>query len=136
MLNVKFEGEYDAERNIVFLKYINKPVTFEDVDFWASESERLWRMGEQNKVWGITDISQMGMASPKLVSYYHKKLSEIVDKYLIDFCVICDKALERIAAQLFNILMREKHPIFRTMDEAVDWTIKEQEARGRFIPLE
>jgi len=49
--------------------------------------------------------------------------------------VICSKPLEKIAAQLFSVLMREKHPVFKTKEEAIDWITKEQESRGRFIPL-
>jgi len=33
MLNVKHEGKYDAELNIVFVYFINKPLSIEDVDY-------------------------------------------------------------------------------------------------------
>jgi len=135
MINVTVEGEYDAEKNIITVSFINKPLTVEDVDYTVSQVEYWAKQGGENKIWCINDISKMGMASPKLVSYYQKLVKPIIDKYLIDFCVISEKTMERIAAQLFNVLIREKHPIFRTMDEAMDWVLKEQETRGRFIPL-
>ena len=135
MLNVQVEGEYDAEKNIMTIYFINKPLTVEDVDYTVSQVEYWAKQGGENKVWCINDISKMGMASPKIVSYYQNQVKPILEKYLIDYCVICEKTMERIAAQLFNILMREKHPIFRTMDEAMDWTIKEQETKGRFVTL-
>ncbi|MBW2179783.1 MAG: hypothetical protein ACTSPS_14670 [Promethearchaeota archaeon] len=136
MLNVQTESSYDAEKNISFIKFIDKPLTFEDIDYMADQQKQVILKGGKNKVWVISDISLMGMASPRLVTYYQKLLKPLRDKYVIDFCVICGKTMERIAAQLFNILMREKSPIFSTMDEALDWTIKEQETRGRFIPVE
>ena len=136
MLNVQVESSYDAEKNIGIIKFINKPLSFEDMDYFADQITGLAKKGGQNKTWNITDISQMGMASPKLVSYYQGLIKPIRDKYVVDYCVICEKTMERVAAQLFNILMREKSPIVRSLDEAMDWTIKEQEKRGRFIPLE
>ena len=42
MINVKFEGEYDAERNIVFLKYINKRI-----------HNTFWVINQQNGEYGI-----------------------------------------------------------------------------------
>jgi len=136
MLNVRAESNYDAEKNIGFIKFINKPLVVEDIDFLAAQITQLSKQGGENKIWNITDVSQMGMASPRLVIYYQKLVKPIIDKYIIAYCVICDKTMERIAAQLFNILMKEKNPIVKTMDEAMDWIIKEQEIRGRFIPLE
>jgi len=135
MINVKHEGEYDAEWNIVFLKFINKPQSFEDIDYIIEKNEEFYKKGGENKVWNITDISEMGMASVKFVSYYEKKGRPLVDKYLIDYCAICSKPLEKIAAQLYNILMKEKHPIFKTREEAVSWVLKEQETRGRFVSI-
>ena len=136
MLNVRAESHYDAEKNIGFIKFINKPISFEDVEYLADQVNQLSKQGGENKTWNITDVSQMGMASPKFVAHYQKLVKPVLEKYTIAYCVICDKTMERIAAQLFNILMREKSPIVRTMDEAMVWTIKEQEKRGRFIPLD
>lgn len=135
MLNVKHEGEYDAELNIVVTKYINKPLSIEDVDYIVSENEQWYRKGGENKVWNIADVSEMGMAPVKFVTDFQKKLKPLLNKYVVDYCVICSKPLEKIAAHLFGILMGEKHPIFKTRKEAIDWTIKEQETRGRFMPL-
>ena len=135
MANVKFEGEYDAERNIVYIKFINKPASLEDADFLVEESKRLWEKGGENKVWSITDLSKMGMAPHKIISYYKDKADEVADKYVVDFCIVCEKTMERMAAQLYNILTREQHPIFKTKDEAIDWVLKEQETKGRFVPL-
>jgi hypothetical protein len=135
MLNVKHEGEYDAERNIVFLKYINAPLTFEDADYLCKENERWYKKGGENKVWVIPDVSEMGMPSVKLVKYFHEKEKPLNDKHIIDYCVICTKPLLKISALLFNTLMRRKSMIFKTRQEAVDWVLKEQETRGRFAPL-
>jgi len=135
MINVKVEGEYDAEKNIVLIYFINKPLSSEDVDYAVSQVEYWAKMGGANKVWLINDITKMGVASPKYVSQYQKQVQPIIDKYLVDFCVISEKTIERIAAQLFNVLIREKHQIFTTIDEAMNWVLKEQETRGRFIPL-
>jgi hypothetical protein len=135
MINVQVEGEYDPERNIVIVKFINRSLSVEDIDYTVAQVEHWAKQGGENKVWAINDISQMGMASPKLFSYYQKHVKPISDKFITDYCVICEKAMERIAAQLFNVLMREKHLIFRTMDEAMEWTLKEQETRGRLIPV-
>jgi len=135
MINVRVEGEYDAEKNIVKVRFINKSLSFEDADYIADEVERLVKLGGGNKVWGINDISKSRLANPKIIAYYTKKVTPILDKYIIDYCIICEKPFERIAAQLFNSLAKEKHPIFKTMDEAMDWVLKEQETKGRFIPL-
>ena len=40
MVNVRHEGRYDAERNIVFTRFINKPETFEDVDIILRGNEQ------------------------------------------------------------------------------------------------
>ncbi|MBW1983289.1 MAG: hypothetical protein JRI53_01100 [Deltaproteobacteria bacterium] len=135
MLNVKHEGEYDAELNIVFTKFINKALSFEDVDYIISEDERWYSSGKENRVWVITDVSEMGMASVKFVKDYQQKVKPLNEKYVIDYSVICSKPLEKIAVQLFNVLMREKHPVFKTREEAIDWVLKEQRKRGRFMPL-
>lgn len=135
MVNVIYKGEYDAERNILFNKIINKPQTFEDIDYLVNQDAQWYRKGGENKVWNITDISEMGMASVKLVTYYEKQGKPLIDKYLIDYCVICSKPLEKIAAQLFSILSREKHPILKTREQGIDWVLNEQRARGRFVPL-
>lgn len=135
MLNIKYEGEYDAELNIVFTKIINKPISFEDIDYMVSGDEKWLSSGGGNKVWAITDVSEMGMASVKYVKDYHEKVKPLNEKYVIDFCVVCSKPLEKAAVHLFNVLMREKHPIFKTREEAVNWVLKEQETRGRFVPL-
>ena len=110
MINVQVEGEYDAERNIVIVSFINKSLSIEDIDYTVSQVEYWAKQGGENQVWAINDISKMDTASPKLVSYYQKQVKPILDKYLIDYCVICEKTMERIAAQLFNVLIREKHP--------------------------
>lgn len=136
MLNIKYEIEYDAELNIVFNKCINKPLTTEDMDHIIEENERWYKKGGQNKVWNIADLSEMGMVSMKLVKYYQQKEKPLNEKYLIDYCVVCSKTMEKIATQLFNILMGRKNPIFRTREEAIDWILNEQETRGKFIPLE
>jgi hypothetical protein len=135
MLNVKYEGEYNAELNIVFTKFIHKPMSFEDVDYIAGEDGRWYSRGGENKVWVITDVSEMGMAQVKYVKAYQEKVKPLNEKYVIDYCVICSKPLEKVAVQLFNVLMREKHPVFKTREDAVNWVLKEQETRGRFIPL-
>ena len=135
MINVQFEGEYDAEKNIIIVKFINKSLNTEDIDYTVSQTEYWAKQGGENKVWAINDLSKMGMASTKLVQYYKEQIKPIIDKYIIDYCTVCEKTMERIAVQLFNVLMRDKHPIFKTIDEAMEWTLKEQEARGRFIPL-
>jgi hypothetical protein len=136
MLNVKYEGEYDAELNIVFTKIINKPNSIEDIDYMISGDERWLKSGGKNKVWVITDISEMGVAPVKFVKEYQNKVKPLNEKYVIDFCVICSSSFEKITVQLFNVLMREKHPIFKTREEAVNWVLKEQEEKGRFLPLE
>jgi len=136
MINVSTEGEYDAEKNILTVRFINKWRTIEDAEFIASEVERWVKLGGENKVWAINDITHSGMAPPKLISHYEKKASPLIEKYVADFCVICDKPFERIAAQFFMVLTKDKHPIVKTMDEAIDCVLKEQEKRGRFIPLE
>ncbi|MCJ7771658.1 MAG: hypothetical protein MUP22_00835 [Desulfobacterales bacterium] len=135
MIHMKHEGEYNAELNIVFFKFINKPKSFEDIDYIISENERWFKKGGESKVWNITDVSEMGMASVKLITAYQEKDKYISAKYLIDYCGICSKPLEKIAAQLFNILRGEKHPIFKTREEAIEWVLKEQETKGRFVPL-
>jgi len=135
MLNVKHEGEYDAERNIVFVKFINAPLHHEDADYLCQENERWYKNGGENKVWVIPDVSEMGMPSVKLVKYFHEKEKPLNDKYIIDYCVICTKTLLKISALLFNTLMRRKSMIFTTRKEAVDWVLKEQETKGRFVPL-
>ena len=135
MSNVKHEGKYDAEKNLVITKFINRPVTFEDVDILTSGNERWYKSGGLNKVWLIADISDMGMASVKIVQDYHNKEKPLLEKYVINFCTVCSKPLERMAAQLFNVLMREKHPTFKTMEEATNWIQQEQEKKGRFVPL-
>ena len=136
MLNVKHEGDYDPELNIVFVKYLNKPQTSEDVDFIVSENARWYRRGKENKIWNITDITEMGMAPAKLVNEFHGKLKPLLEKHVIDYCVISSNPLEKMAALLFGLLTGEKHPIFKTKQEALDWVLKEQETRGRFIPLD
>ena len=136
MLNVKVESHYDAEKNIGFMKFLNKPLSFEDAEYMAEQINELSKSGGENKTWNITDISQMGMASPKFISHYQKLVKPDMDKYLIAYCVVCERVMERMAAQLFNIIMKEKNPIVGTMDEAIDWILKEQEKRGRFIPVE
>jgi len=136
MINVRTEGEYDADKNILKVRFINKWTTYEDAEFIASEIERWVKLGGKNKVWGILDITHSGIASPKLIAHYEKKVTPIVDKYVIDYGTICEKAFERIAVQLFMVITKEKHPIFKSMDEAMDWVLKEQEKRGRFIPVE
>lgn len=136
MLNVKYEGEYDAELNIVFTKLINKPNSFEDIDCFISGDEQWLKSGGKNKVWVITDISKMGVASVKFVKEYQKRVKPLNEKYVIDFCVTCSSSFEKVTVQLFNVLMREKHPIFKTREEAVNWVLKEQEEKGRFLPLE
>jgi len=135
MLNVEYEGEYDPERNITFCRFINRPLSTEDTGYLVEENRKLYSKGGENKVWNITDVSEMGMASVKLVKDYHKKQKPLIEKHIIDYCVICSKPLEKIAAQLFNILMGEKHPIFKTKEEAFNWVLKEQETKGRFLPL-
>lgn len=135
MINVEFEGEYDAQRNILFTKFINKPQTIEDVDYIISKNQHWYQQGGKNKVWIISDVSEMGMASAKLVSEYQKKEKPLNEKYVIDYCVICTKPLEKIAVYLFNILMGKKNPIFKTKEEAIEWVLKEQETKGRFVPL-
>ena len=135
MINVRVEGEYDAEKNILKISFINKALTFEDAEYIAAEVERFAKLGGDNKVWAINDITKNGLAKPKHISHYEKKVAPIIDKYLADYCIICEKGFERIAAQLFMILTKENHSVFKTLDEAVDWVIKEQEVRGRFIPL-
>ena len=135
MINMKHEGEYDAEQNIVFAKLINKPLSIEDVDYMVSENERWYKKGGKNKVWVIADVSEMGMAPANIVKDFQKKEKLLVDKYVIDICMICSKTLEKIAVQLFNILMRQKHSIFKTKEEALEWVLREQETRGKFKPL-
>ncbi len=135
MIVVKHEGEYDAERNIVFCKFINKPKSFEDVDYLVNENEKMYKKGGENKVWDITDVTEMGMAPVKLITAYQDRDKPIAAKYVIDFCIICSKPFEKIATQLFNMFRGEKHPIFKTREEGVHWVLKEQETRGRFIPL-
>ena len=135
MANVKHEGRYDAERNIVFTKFINTPKTFEDVDVLINGNAQWYRSGGSNKVWLIADISKMGMAAVKIVQDYHKKEKDLLGKYVIDFCTVCSKPLERVAAQLFNVFMREKHPTCKTMDEAIEWILKQQEIKGVTVPL-
>ncbi|MBW1847672.1 MAG: hypothetical protein JRJ27_11115 [Deltaproteobacteria bacterium] len=135
LLNVKHEGKYDAELNIVFVKFINKPLSIEDVDYVISENERWFKKGGKNKVWGIADVSEMGVPPPKMIKDFQKKEQLLADKYVIDSCVFCPNPFERIATQLFNVIKRKKHPIFKTMEEAIEWVRKEQETRGRFEPL-
>jgi len=136
MINVKVEGEYDAEKNITIVHFIDKALSNEDADYMVAEVEHWAKKGGINKVWAINDISKNRLANPKLISYYEKKVTPIINKYVADYCIICEKGFERIAAQFFMVLTKEKHPIFKTMEEAMDWVLKEQEARGRFIPLE
>jgi hypothetical protein len=136
MLNMRHEGKYNAELNMVEAKLINKPQSFEDVDYVVSENEKLYKEGGENKVWLIADISEMGMASPKFVKYFQEKEKILVDKYVIDTAMVCSNPLEKMAAQLFNILSRQKSAIFKIKEEAIEWVLKEQETRGRFEPLE
>jgi len=135
MLNMKHEAEYDAERNIVYVKLINKPLSMEDVEFIVSENERWYKKGGENKVWLIADVSEMGMASTKFVKEFQKREKPLVDKYVIDICMVCSNVLEKIAVQIFNALMNQKKSIFKTKEEALEWIFKEQETRGKFEPV-
>ena len=136
MINVKHEGRYDPELNIAFFKFINQPKTFEDVDYIISESVKYYLKGGKNKVWVITDITGMGLPPKNIVQDYYNKIKPLTDKHVIDYCVICSTPIEKILTQIFNILMGSKHPVFKTREEAIEWTLKEQEKIGRFIPLD
>ncbi|MBW1644571.1 MAG: hypothetical protein JRJ76_17235, partial [Deltaproteobacteria bacterium] len=63
MLNVQVEGEYDAEKNIMTIYFINKPLTVEDVDYTVSPAEHSAQQPGAPKVRSINDIPKMGMAS-------------------------------------------------------------------------
>jgi len=135
MANVEYYGEYDPELNIVFTKFINKPKNSEDVDVFVDGNKEWFAKGGKNKVWNITDISKMGMASVSVITEYQKKAEPLLDMYLIDYCVVCSSALEKITVNLFNILMGQKRPIFKTREEATEWVLKEQKTQGRFVPI-
>ena len=135
MANVEYYGEYDPELNLVFTKFINKPKTSEDVDVFINGNKEWFAKGGNNRVWNITDISNMGIASVSVVTEYQKKAEPLIDKYLVDYCVVCTNPLEKLTVNLFNILMGKRRPIFKTKEEAIKWVLKEQETRGRFIPL-
>ena len=135
MPNVEYQGKYDPELNIVFTKFVNKPKNSEDVDVFINGNKEYFAKGGKNKVWSITDVSDMGMAPVSNIKDYQKRVKPLIDKHVIDYCVVCSKPLEKVMVNLFNILMGNKRPIFSTHEEAIDWVKKEQETRGKFIPL-
>ncbi len=130
---VEFEGNYDNEKNISFVKFINTPKSKEDIEYFVDNTLPLWRGDGIHKCWNITDLTGLGKASPGLVIYYNKLVKPHIKKHLENYVVIAGSTLEKVATSLFNTFMRERHPIVSSIDEAMVIIKKWQEEKGIFF---
>lgn len=134
-MNVEFKGSYDREKNLSIVQYIGTPKSKEEIEYLANKSMEIWRGDGVNKVWNITDLSGMGMASPQLVIHYNKVIKDFVKDYLADYVVVAKSTMQRIATSLFNTFMGERHTIVESLDEAKKVIDGWQAEKGRRIPL-
>ncbi|MEZ4813331.1 MAG: hypothetical protein R2883_07665 [Caldisericia bacterium] len=129
---VEFEGSFDKEKNISFVKFINTPKSKEDIDYFISNTLPLWEGDGVHKCWNITDLTGLGKAPPSLVIYYNKQVKPYIKKHLENYVVIAGSVLEKVATSLFNTFMGERHPIVSTLDEAMEIVKKWQAEKGVF----
>lgn len=128
-------AEYDAETNILYNKFVGTPASFEDAEFIAEKSLEWYKKGDGYKVWQITDVTGMEMAHPKYVNHFTELDAPNSDKYVIDYCVVCASLLERIASKLYGVLSGDRKMIFRSVEKAKEWVLKQQKIKGVRIPL-
>ncbi|HOO97527.1 MAG TPA: hypothetical protein PKV16_07325 [Caldisericia bacterium] len=135
MAGFEFEGRYDAEKNISYVRFIGKPTSNSDVDYLVEKITPHYMGNGKNKIWQITDITEMGMAAPNLVIYYNNRVKELTKKYVQDYVVISSNTMQKLATNLFNTFLGEKHDIVQSIEEAEKVILERQEKIGRFPPL-
>lgn len=74
----------------------------------------------------------MGIPSPAMVKIFKVKEEVLTEKYVIGSFVVCPNSFERVTALLFNALTNKKRPLFKTMEEAIDWVKNEQTTKDKF----
>lgn len=135
MAKFEVETEFNKEKNLSVIKFINTPQTREDVEYGIEKFIPMWKGDGIHKNWNISDVRGMGMAPPKLVIYYNKLAKPYIKKYLEDYVVIAGSTLEKVATRLFNVFMGERHSVVNSMEEAMEIIEKWQKEKGVFPSL-
>ena len=128
----KIESRYDKVENIAYSKMIGKPESEKDVYDNYLNVVNAEDSGCDFRTWAINDITYMEITAPRLVSLYHELILPYSKANVYDFAIVCSNTFQRIITHLFNVLNRNKRPIFETVEGARVWILKRQEQVGRF----
>ncbi|MEZ4813051.1 MAG: hypothetical protein R2883_06170 [Caldisericia bacterium] len=125
---------YDEANNIMFVKYTGTISTIDDLNQMRTLTDQIY-LNITKKIWIIADISEYKMKNASLVKEFSKTGKQNTEKYVMGEVMVCNNPIQKAFSLLFNAVRGVKSPIYKTVDEAVEYVLKRQETEGKSEPL-